>query len=267
MLNSGFAMPVVGIGTWTLSDAIAEESVFCALENGYHLIDTAQYYGNEAGVGRAVRRADEQGIAKREKVFVTTKVSPPGYHDPASAINERLAQLGLDYIDLLLIHQPGSNDEGVYHAMEQAVRDGKVRSIGISNYYTPAQLDAVLVYAAIPPAVIQNENHPYYQNAELMEYARNTCGAFVESWYPLGGRGNTGKLFGDSTIAAIAAERGITPAQVILSWHLQAGYIAIPGSSNPDHIAENIAVADLKLTEEDMTRMAALDRQARFEYW
>ena len=169
-LNSGFVMPLLGIGTWTLSDSVAEESVYCALQNGYRLIDTAQYYGNEAGVGRAVRRAAGEGIAAREDVFVTTKVSPPGYADPATAVQERLSKLGLDYIDLLLIHQPGSNDESVYRAMEQSVRDGKVRSIGISNYYTRGQLDGVLAYAEIPPAVIQNENHPYNQNTDLASY-------------------------------------------------------------------------------------------------
>ena len=267
MLNSGFAMPVFGIGTWTLSDAVAEESVYCALEDGYRLVDTAQYYGNEAGVGRAVSRADDAGVVAREDVFVTTKVSPPGYADPTSAVDERLLQLGLDYIDLLLIHQPGRNDEGVYRAMEQAVRDGKVRSVGISNYYTPEDLDAVLAYAEIPPAVIQNENHPYYQNTELAVYARDACGAFVESWYPLGGRGHTDVLFSDGTIASIAASHGVSPAQVILRWHVQAGFIAIPGSSNPDHIAENIGIFDFELTGDEMSKMAALDRQQRFENW
>ena len=267
MLNSGFAMPMLGIGTWTLSDTVAEESVYCALQNGYQLIDTAQYYGNEPGVGRAVRRAIGEGIATREDVFVTTKVSPPGYADPVSAIDGRLSQLGLDYIDLLLIHQPGSNDQGVYRAMEQAVRDGRVRSIGISNYYTRAQLDGVLAYAEIPPAVIQNENHPYNQNTDLAAYARTACGAYVESWYPLGGRGNTDVLFSDETIASIAAAHGVTPAQVILRWHVQAGYIVIPGSSNPDHIAENIAIFGFELTDDEMARLSALDRQHRFEYW
>ena len=260
-------MPVLGIGMWTLSDEVAEESAYCALQSGYRLIDTAQYYGNEPGVGRAVRRAVEEGIAAREDVFVTTKVSPPGYSNPQQAIEERLSLLGLDYIDLLLIHQPGSDDEGVYHAMEQAVRDGKVRSIGISNYYTPAELDAVLAYASIPPAVIQNENHPYYQNAELAAYARDACGAYVESWYPLGGRGNTDVLFEDATIAAIADAHGISPAQAILRWHVQAGYIAIPGSSNPDHIAENIRIFDFEYTDDEMAQFAALDKQQRFEYW
>ncbi|MBQ9003508.1 MAG: aldo/keto reductase [Eggerthellaceae bacterium] len=266
-LNSGFAMPTLGIGTWTLSDVVAQESVRCALQRGYRLIETAQDYGNEAGVGRAVREAVAAGIVVREDVFVTTKVSPAGYANPDSAIEGRLSKLGLDYIDLLLIHQPGSNDEVVYHEMERAVRDGRVRSIGISNYYTPAELDAVLAYAEIPPAVIQNENHPYNQNADLASYARKKCGAYVESWYPLGGRGNTEVLFGDATIAGVAAAHGISPAQALLRWHVQAGYIAIPGSSNPDHIAENISIFDFELTADEMAALAALDRQHRFERW
>ena len=260
-------MPVLGIGTWTLSDDVAEQSVYTALTCGYRLVDTAQYYGNEAGVGRAVRRAEADGIVPRSEVFVTTKVSPSGYGDPEKAIQERLENLDLGYIDLLLIHQPGSNDAGVYRAMEQAAANGSVRSIGISNYYTPTQLDEVLSYATVAPAVIQNENHPYYQSTELKAYAADACGALVESWYPLGGRGNTQKLFENETIAAIAAAHGITPAQAILLWHVQEGYIAIPGSSNPDHIAENIAIFDFALTDEEMGLFASLDRQERFEYW
>lgn len=151
--------------------------------------------------------------------------------------------------------------------MEQAVRDGKVRSIGISNYYTPSELNAVLAYAQIPPAVIQNENHPYNQNSELAAYAQEACGAYVESWYPLGGRGNTDVLFGDETIAGIATARGVSPAQILLRWHIQAGYITIPGSSNPDHIAEIISIFDFELTDDEMAALAALDRQHRFERW
>ena len=142
-----------------------------------------------------------------------------------------------------------------------------VLGIGISNYYTTAELDAVLAYTEIQPAIIQNENHPYNQNAELAAYAREACGAFVESWYPLGGRGNTDVLFGNDTIADIAAAHGVSPAQAILRWHMQAGYIAIPGSSNPDHIAENIAIFDFELTGDEMAALAALDRQHRFERW
>ena len=163
-LNSGYEMPILGLGTWTLSNEEAENSVYHALKDGYRLIDTARYYQCETGVGKGIKKAVEEGIVKREDVFVTSKIMPGDYERAAQGINDSLRDLGLEYIDLMLIHQPGSNDEAVYKAMEQAVRDGMVRSIGISNYYTPEAFDEVMSYAQIPPAVIQNENHIYYQN-------------------------------------------------------------------------------------------------------
>ena len=172
----------------------------------------------------------------------------------------------MDYIDLLLIHQPGADDEGVYKAMEDAVRDGRLRSIGISNYYTPEAVDKVLSFATIVPAVIQNENHLYYQNTVLQEYVK-PYGIVIESWYPFGGRGHTGEHFGNETIARIAKSHGKTPAQVILRWHLQAGFIAIPGSSNPDHIAENYDIFDFELSDSEMEEIRRLDRRERYENW
>ena len=136
-LNSGYEMPILGLGTWTLSNEEAENSVYHALKDGYRLIDTARYYQCETGVGKGIKKAVDEGIVKREDVFVTSKIMPGDYERAAQGINDSLHDLGLEYIDLMLIHQPGSNDEAVYKAMEQAVRDGKVRSIGISNYYTP----------------------------------------------------------------------------------------------------------------------------------
>ena len=150
--------------------------------------------------------------------------------------------------------------------MEDAVAAGKVRSIGISNYYTPEALEEVLSYAKIVPALIQNENHLYYQNTALQAYAAR-YGIVIESWYPFGGRGHTSEHFGNSTIVRIAQAHGKTPAQVILRWHLQAGYIAIPGSSNPDHIAENYDIFDFELTGEEMAEILRLDRHERYESW
>ena len=265
-LNSGHKMPMLGLGTWTLNDATAEESVYVALKEGYRLIDTARYYGNEKGVGQGVRRAMAEGVVTREEVFVTSKVMPGNYNDPDAAIDASVAALGLGYIDLMLIHQPGANDKGVYRALERGVKAGKLRSIGISNYYTPADFERMAGDAEIPPAVVQNENHPYYQNAALQEYLKRH-GTVVESWYPLGGRGHTQELFGDPTIRAIAEAHGKTPAQIILRWHVQAGYVTIPGSSNPRHIAENIDIFDFELSEEEMARMAALDKGRRYESW
>ena len=266
LLNSGYRMPVIGLGTWTLSDDEAENSVYHALKSGMRLIDTARYYGNETGVGRGLRRAVDEGIVTREEVFITSKIYGGSYEQAGSIIDNALSDLGVDYIDLLLIHQPGADDEGVYKAMEDAVRDGRLRSIGISNYYTPESVDKVLSFATIVPAVIQNENHLYYQNTVLQEYVK-PYGIVIESWYPFGGRGHTGEHFGNETIARIAKSHGKTPAQVVLRWHLQAGFIAIPGSSNPDHIAENYDIFDFELSDSEMEEIRRLDRRERYENW
>ena len=265
-LNSGYAMPMLGLGTWTQNNTNAAESVYVALKNGYRLIDTARYYGNEKGVGEGLKRAIADGIVKREDVFITSKIMPGNYDNAAAAIDASLKDLQLDYIDLMLIHQPGSNDKAVYQAMEQGVKEGKLRSIGISNYYTKQQVDEVLSYAKIVPAVIQNENHIYYQNTALQNYVKQ-YGIVIECWYPFGGRGNTKDSFENKTIVEIANAHGKTPAQVILRWQVQAGYVTVPGSANPEHIAENIAVFDFVLSADEMARITALNRQRRYENW
>lgn len=266
MLNSGYSMPILGLGTWSLSNEEAEESVYAALSCGMRLIDTARYYQCEVGVGRGLQRAIDDGIVKREDVFITSKVMPSDYDRAAQGIDDSLRDLGVDYVDLMLIHQPGSNDEAVYKAMEQAVKDGKLKSIGISNYYTKEQVDEVLSYAEITPAVIQNENHLYYQNSALREYVKQ-YGIVLESWYPFGGRGHTQEHFGNEVITGLAEKYGKTPAQIILRWHIQDGYITIPGSSNLDHIKENFDIFDFELTDADMESIRALDRQERYENW
>ena len=265
-LNSGYEMPIIGLGTWTQNDEETANSVYYALEDGYRLIDTAQYYGNERGVGEGLRRAIDDGIVTREEVFITTKIMPSSYNNAYNSIDESLEGLGVDYIDLLLIHQPGSNDEDVYKAMEQGVYDGKVKSIGISNYYTKEEIDEVLSYATIVPAVIQNENHIYYQNTDLKEYV-SQYGIIIESWYPFGGRGHTSENFNNEVIRDIATKYNKTSAQIILRWQLQAGYIVIPGSSNPDHILENYSIFDFSLNEEDMKNIADINKNQRYENW
>lgn len=265
-LNSGYEMPIIGLGTWTQNDEEIANSVYYALEDGYRLIDTAQYYGNEYGVGEGLRRAIDDGIVTREEVFITTKIMPSSYNNAYNSIDESLERLGVDYIDLLLIHQPGSNDEEVYKAMEQGVYDGKVKSIGISNYYTKEEIDEVLSYATIVPSVIQNENHIYYQNTDLKEYV-SKYGIIIESWYPFGGRVHTSENFNNEVIRDIATKYNKTSAQIILRWQLQAGYIVIPGSSNPDHILENYSIFDFSLNEEDMKNIADINKNQRYENW
>ena len=266
LLNSGWEMPIIGTGTWTLSDEEAENSTYYALKSGMRLIDTARYYQNEAGVGKGLARAIDEGIVTREDVFITSKIYG-GDHDRAvGIIDAALTDLGVDYIDLMLIHQPGADDAGVYKAMEEAVESGKIHSIGISNYYTKDQVDEVLSFAEIMPAVIQNENHIYYQNAELRDYVKQ-FGIVMESWYPFGGRGHTQESFDNDVILDLAHTYGKTAAQIILRWHLQDGYIAIPGSSNPDHIAENYDIFDFELSEDEMDRIRGIDEQRRYEHW
>ena len=266
LLNSGYEMPILGLGTWTQDDETAEESVYTALKDGYRLIDTAQYYGNETGVGNGLNRAISEGIVTRDEVFITTKVMPSNYERAYQSIDDSLERLDVEYIDLMLIHQSGSNDAEVYKALCQGVKDGKLRSIGISNYYTPEEFERVTAEGGIKPAVVQNENHPFYQNTEFREYV-SKYGTIVESWYPFGGRGHTQDLFGNETINDIAKAHGKTSAQIILRWHLQAGYITIPGSQNPDHILENIGIFDFELSDEEMRRMAELHTGQRYENW
>lgn len=263
-LNNGIEMPILGIGTFRLSDEQAENSVYWALRDGYRLIDTARIYGNEVGVGRGIQRAINEGFVTREEIFVTTKMWTDDYDDGDSAIENSLNRLGLDYIDLMILHHsaPGSDVEA-YQAMERAVEDGKLRSIGLSNYYTPEDFDRLVEATTIVPVLLQNETHPYHQSMEMKEHLKK-YGTVMESWFPLGGRGNTQTLFNDETIVSIAEAHGKTSAQIILRWHLQAGNIAIPGSSNEDHIQENYEIFDFELSEEEMQRMSDLDRNERF---
>ena len=264
LLNSGYEMPILGIGCFRLSQEEAENSVYWALRDGYRLIDTARIYGNEDGVGRGIQKAIDEGIVTREEIFVTTKMWTDDYDDGAAAIDASLDRLGLDYIDLMILHhsQP-ENDVEAYQAMEQAVADGKLKSIGLSNYYEPEDFDRLVNATTITPALIQNETHPYHQSMEMKEHIAR-YGTVMESWFPLGGRGNTQTLFHDETISSIAEAHGKTSAQVILRWHLQAGNIAIPGSSNEAHIQENFEIFDFELSEEEMQRMTDIDKDQRF---
>lgn len=264
MLNSGYEMPILGLGMFSLSDDQAENSTYWALKAGFRLIDTARIYGNEAAVGRGLQRAMDEGIVTREEVFITTKMWTSDYNNGDAAIDASLERLGVDYIDLMILHhsQP-SNDVDAYQAMERAVADGKLRSIGLSNYYEPEDFDRLVNATTITPALLQNETHPYHQSGEMKEHIAQ-YGTVLESWFPLGGRGNTQVLFNDETISSIAQAHGVSSAQVIIRWHLQAGNICIPGSSNEQHIIEDFDVWDFELTEEEMARMTALEKDERF---
>ncbi len=263
-LNNGTAMPVLGIGTFHLSDEQAENSVYWALRDGYRLIDTAKIYGNEEGVGRGIQKAIGEGLVRREEIFVTTKMWTADYDRPEEAIDASLKRLGLDYIDLMILHhsQP-ENDVKAYKAMEEALKEGKLKAVGLSNYYEQEDFDRLVSAVEIKPAVLQNETHPYHQSTEMKNHIAK-YGTVLESWFPLGGRGNTQTLFEDETVSSIAQAHGKTSAQILLRWHIQAGNIAIPGSSNEAHIRENFEIFDFELSDEEMKQMEALDRNQRF---
>ena len=263
-LNNGVKMPVLGIGTYALSDSQAENSVYWALKAGFRLIDTARIYGNENGVGRGIKKAIDEGIVTRSEIFVTTKMWTSDYSNGKSAIETSLNNLGLECIDLMILHhsQP-SNDTDAYKALEDALNTGKLRAVGLSNYYEPDDFDRLINATTIRPAILQNETHPYHQSGEMKNHIAK-YGTVLESWYPLGGRGHTQELFNDSVISSIAASHSKSSAQIILRWHLQAGNVVIPGSSNEQHIIEDYDIWDFILGDDEMTRMAGLEKNSRF---
>ena len=259
-LNSGYEMPINGIGTYSLLGDTCVDSVSEALKRGVRLIDTAYMYHNEAEVGEAVRNS---GIP-REEIFVITKLYPNQFADPEKAINEALEKLDIQYIDMMLLHHPGTNDVRAYQAMEKAVADGKIRSIGLSNWYVE-ELEEFLPQVSITPALVQNEIHPYYQENDVIPYIQK-LGIVVQGWYPLGGRGHTAELLSDEVISSIAAAHGKSSAQIILRWNLQKGVVVIPGSSNPAHIQENTELYDFELTDEEIEKINALDRNEKHDW-
>ena len=263
-LNNGLEIPKLGIGMYILTPEQAENSVYCALKNGYRLIDTANVYMNERGVGRGIKRAVEEGICRREDIFLTTKLWPSEYKydDALKAIDETLARLDTDYIDLLLLHQQYGEYLDAYKAMEKAVELGKVKSIGLSNF-NEERFENVINNCTIKPAVHQIETHPYYPEHKLRDLGAK-YGTMVESWFPLGGIENKGKLLDNDIIKEIASKYGKTTAQVVLRWHIQNNYIAIPGSADPKEIEENIGIFDFELSSEDLEKIAKLDTETRF---
>ena len=254
-LNNGLKMPMAGIGTFLLTPDEAEASVLAALADGYRLIDTANAYVNEKAVGRAMKKS---GL-KREEIFLETKLWPSFYEDE-DAVDKTLERLGTDYIDLLLIHQPAGNYVAGYRQMEKAYKEGKVRAIGLSNF-NQGQIEEILSLCEVKPAVLQTEVHPYFQERELKKFLER-AGMVIQAWYPLG-HGDKA-LLEEPLFAELAKKYGKTNAQVILRWHIQAGNIVIPGSKNPAHIRDNFDLFDFSLTEEEMAKITALDKDTRY---
>ncbi len=262
LLNSGYEMPINGLGTYSLHGDTCVSSVKAALKNGVRLIDTAHMYGNEVEVGQAIR---ESGIP-REEIFVITKIYPGSdMQNPEESIQACIDRLNIGYIDMMLLHHPDPNDVKAYKAMEQFVKDGKIRSIGLSNWYVE-ELTEFLPQVDTVPALVQNEIHPYYQENDVIPFIQEK-GIVVQGWYPLGGRGHTTELLNDSTISSIADAHGVSSAQVILRWNLQKGVVVIPGSGNPDHIQENTELYHFTLTDEEMNRINALDRNEKHDWY
>lgn len=260
-LNSGYEMPLNGIGTYSLTGETCYNSIISALNSGVRLIDTAYMYGNEEEIGRAIKDSD----VPREEIFVITKIYPSQFSDPENAIDMAFEKLEVDYIDMMLLHHPGTNDIKAYKAMEKYVEKGKIRSIGLSNWYVK-ELEEFLPQVTITPALVQNEIHPYYQENNVIPYIQS-LGIVVQGWYPFGGRGHTKELLKDKTILEIANNHNVSSAQVILRWNLQRGVVVIPGSSNPEHIKENTDIYEFKLTEEDMNKIEELDRNKKHDWY
>ena len=265
LLNSGYEMPILGLGTYALDYGTCVSSVKALLAGGGRLIDTAYMYGNEDAVGEGVRQAMAEYGIPREEIFVITKIYPNQFSDPEAAIEMALEKLNIGYIDMMLLHHPGSDDVKAYLAMEKYAAAGKIRSLGLSNWYIE-ELTEFLPRINVMPALVQNEIHPYYQDTEVVDYIHEQ-GIVVQAWYPLGGRGYQKELLSDPVLERIAEAHGKSVVQVILRWHYQRRVVAIPGSSNPAHIAENIDIFDFVLTDEEMADIAALNRNEKHDWY
>ncbi|WP_297208051.1 aldo/keto reductase [uncultured Brachyspira sp.] len=260
-LNSGYEIPLNGIGTYSLLNDECYNSILFALQNGVRLIDTAYIYRNEKEVGRAIKDSK----VDRKDIFIITKLYPNQYSDAENAINEALKKLGVEYIDMMLLHHPSPNDVEAYKAMEKAVKEGKIRSIGLSNWYIK-ELKEFIPKISVMPALVQNEIHPYYQDTDVIEYIQS-LGIAVQGWYPLGGRGHQRELLNDKVLKDIAQKYNKSVAQIILRWNLQREVIVIPGSSNREHIIENTNIYDFELNDEDMKKIAALNRDEKHDWY
>ncbi len=256
-LNNGVKIPQIALGVFQIPEnEDAKKACLSAFELGCRHIDSAHHYFNEAGVGAAVR---ECGIP-REELWITSKLWPDEYADE-TAIDKMLERFGLEYLDLVILHQQVGDYTAGYKNLEKAYRAGKVRAIGLSNFESD-RLEKVLEAAEIKPQILQVECHPYFQQAALKERVK-ACGTRLECWFPLGhGDAN---LIGEPVFAELGKKYGKSNVQIILRWHVQAGNIPLPRSVNPEHQKQNIDIFDFELTVEEMEKIKALDQGKR--YW
>lgn len=264
-LSSGYDMPIVGLGTYSLHGDKCVNAILSAIRLGYRKFDTASFYRNEEEVGRAIRQATDEGLIKREDVFVATKLYPNEFADAEKTIEKCLRKLDIDYIDLMLLHHPGLHDVEAYKTMEQYVKNGKIRSLGVSNFYIK-EMSEFLPKVSIKPVLDQNEIHPYYQDKAVVEYLHEN-GIVAEAWYPFGGRGFNSELMKEPVILEIASNHGKTLTQVILRWNIQNGVVVVPGSGNPDHQKDNISIFDFELTPGEIGRIDALERREKHDWY
>ena len=254
-LSNGNKMPMAGIGVFMMSPAEAEAAVESAIKSGVRLIDTANGYMNESGTGRGIKKS---GVA-REEIFLVTKLWPTVY-EKETAIDETLARLGTDYIDLLFLHQPTANWREGYRKIEKAYKEGKVKAIGLSNFPEDLLKEAIETMD-IKPHVVQVEAHPYFPQTALKAFLAET-GMGLMAWYPLG-HGDK-NLINEPVFAKLAGKYGKTNAQIILRWHVQSGNVVFPGSRNPEHIRDNFDIFDFALTGEEMAEIAKVDKGVRY---
>ena len=252
-LNNGVEMPILGLGTYRMNAEDCERSVFEAIQAGYRLIDTASAYRNEEAVGNALRRS---GVPRNE-LFVTTKlwVSDATYERTRAAFERSLQLLGLEYLDLYLIHQPYNNVYGAWRAMEELYRENRIKAIGLSNFHPDRVMDLIL-HNEVRPAVNQIETHVFYQQNAALELLQEED-VRMEAWAPFAEGRND--FFQNEVLRSIGRKYGKTVAQVALGWHTQRGVVAIPGSTRREHIVENFNVLDFQLSPEDRTEIARLD--------
>lgn len=254
-LNNGVKMPQLGYGVYQVSKDECERCVLDALKVGYRHIDTAQSYFNEEEVGNAIEKS---GVPRNE-IFLTTKVwiEHYGYEQTKASVYESMQKLKVNYIDLVLLHQPFADYYGAWRALEDMYADGKIRAIGISNFYPDRMVD-LASFSRIKPMVNQVETHPFNQQIEAQEWMKK-YGVQIEAWAPFGE--DRGGLFTNETIAKIAAKYNKTVAQVILRWELQRGIVVIPKSVHIERMEQNLDVFDFELSDEDMQVMAGLDKK------
>lgn len=262
-LNNGVKMPQFGLGLYMIAEGDeAYNSVKTALENGYRHFDCAHAYQNERSLGRAIK---DNGVP-RDSIWITSKLWPNEYGEGKTlkAIDRMLGRLGLEYIDLVYFHQPMGDFVGGWKEMEQALAMGKVRAIGISNFDVSDEIfDSLINSAKVKPQIMQIECHPYAQRKHWQERCAAE-GIQIECWFPLGGRDSKGEILRDPVINEIAQAHGKSAAQVIIRWHLQEGFSVIPGASNPAYIKENIEVFDFALSNVEMAKIRALNKEKRY---